>query len=337
MRFRLSIGNGSAALASMALTVLCLANAQAGPGDKIQFSAPTDPATSSNLNRLNPRESTFKQVQDDLFKPFKLGNQHYNEDGVMSVPPPSQMAPVVTDKRTLDLIEKRKNWAFANWNDLFPETSLDELANGEADGKEKKPVSLIERYYESLNQKPSSATNRASAKERMMQSLAGTNSFDLSGEAFTPEGQFNKIMRKILNPAGADREDRSVVDFQHTALRPPSPGELQEQKRRFEEFQRLLDPHLGAAPVSPVNSGFQAQTGNAAGNLLDAAPARRGPLNPSMAVADPTARSFYSHAYDDPTALALGQTNNLLTPRPVVPPQPAASLHPFDDLPKRKF
>jgi len=52
------------------------------------------------------------------------------------------------DKRTQELIEKRKNWAFADWNDLFPDPSMDDLAPAGGKAKTKKPLSLIERYYD---------------------------------------------------------------------------------------------------------------------------------------------------------------------------------------------
>lgn len=329
------MGNGFAALSLMVLAGLGMrVNAQAGPpGEKIQFSAPSNPAIASNLNRLDPHQNTFKQVQDDLFKPFKLGNQFYNRDGITSPPPPSQVMP---DMRTLDLIEKRKNWAFADWNDLFPDPSMEESSKDEMDGKGKKPLSLIEKYYENLNQKQTS-TNRWNINGRLGQDFAGTNTFDPNGETFSAEGQFNKIMKHILNPANTDGKDKSVVDFNHSTFRTPSAEEVQDQKRRFEEFQQLLDPHR-VAPLAPMNPGSQGQiNGNNPADQFASTPPHRAAINPAMGVTDPTAKAFYSHAYDDPTALALGQTNNLLTPRPLPPLLPPPKLQPFDNLSKRKF
>ena len=338
MRFILSGFNGCALSAFMALAVLGLATAQgAPPGDKIQFSEPANPTVASNLNRLDPRQSTFKQVEEDLFKPFKLGDPESAAERSTPFPTPPQMAPVAPDKRTQDLIERRKNWAFANWNDLYPDSSLEESANDGLDGQGKKTVSLIERYYESLNLKDSPATNRLNAARRFSQDFAGTNTFDPSGESFTTEGQFNKIMKHILNPRSADGTDKSVVDFEHAAFRPPTAEEMQEQKKRIEDFQRLLDPHRAAMPADQFGFGAQAQTpGGSPTNQFNSTSPHRSPINPSMGVADPTANAFYSHVYDDPTALALGQTNNLLTPRPTPPPT-MAPLQTSDSFPKRKF
>jgi hypothetical protein len=238
------------------------------------------------------------------------------------------------------LIEKRKNWAFTDWSDLFPDPSMEELSNKEGlDGKQKKSVSLIDRFYESLDQKRSSATNRMNSSGRFNQDFAGTNVLDPSGEAFTPEGQFNKIMKHIFNPAGADEADKSVIDFNHSNLRPLTSEQAQDQKRRFEEFQQLLDPHPVGTPANlanPANPGGQAGVYDPA-NQFNSTPQHRNPVNPSMGVVDPTAKAFYSHVYDDPTALALGQTNNLLTPRPATSPVPPPSMQSFDNIPKRKF
>jgi hypothetical protein len=335
MRFRLSSILGSLALVLITLVALGTTTAQADPpGGKIQFSAPSSPTVASNLNRLDPRQTNFKQVQNDLFKPF---NFNLPENPTEELPPPPQMAPSMPDKRAQDLIEKRKNWAFADWNDLFPDPSMDDISNSGPDGKDKKSVSLIERYCENLNQKQSSATNRSNGADRYIHALSSTNTFDPKGETFTPEGQINKIMKRVFNltPDGADK---SVVDFQHSAFPQATAEQLQDQKRRYEEFQQLLDPHRAIAPIDPLNPGAQAQgAGYNTVNQFLSAPAHRSPVNPSMGVADPTARAFYSHAYDDPTALALGQTNNLLTPKPTTPQTPAFQLEPFDNLPKRKF
>jgi len=338
MRFKLSSLNSCTALTLMALAGLGMAVAQAGPpGEKIQFSEPSNPTVASNLNRLDPRQSTFKEVEADLFKPFKLGQQFYNREGDLGVPLPSQIAPSAPDKRTQDLIEKRKNWAFADWNDLFPDPSMEEPSNDGLDGMEKKTVSLIERYYESLNQKHSPATNRLNTTGRFSQDFAGTNAFDTSGESFTPEGQFNKIMKQIFNPGSADGVDKSVVDFNRATLPPLTPDQILDQKKREEEFQRLLDPHRPVTSADQPGSGLQAQTaGINFTNQFTSELAHRSPISPSLGVTDPTANAFYSHVYDDPTALALGQTNNLLTPRPATP-APVFQLVPFDNLPKRKF
>ena len=254
MSFRLSGLNGCALSALMALAALGLATAQgAPPGDKIQFSEPANPTVTSNLNRLDPRQSTFKQVEEDLFKPFKLGDPESAAERPTPFPTPPQMAPVVPDKRTQDLIEKRKNWAFANWNDLYPDSSMEESSNDGLDGQGKKTVSLMEKYYESLNMKNSTATNRLNSARRFSQDFAGTNTFDPSGESFTTEGQFNKLMKHILNPEQRGwNEIKVLLTSSTSAIRPPTAEEMQEQKKRIEEFQRLLDPPPGGNAGRPI-------------------------------------------------------------------------------------
>lgn len=339
MRFKLSSIIGCRALVLVALAVLGTATTQAGPpGGKIQFSEPSNPTIASNLNQLDPRQSTVRQVQDDLFKPFKFSLPDNSPKELL--PPPPQMAPSMPDKRTQELIEKRKNWAFADWNDLFPDASMDDLAPSGSDDKANKPLSLIERYYESLNHKSSSATNRLNLNiaDRFIHGFSGTNILEPTGETFTPEGQINKIMKHVFNltPDGADK---NVVDFRHPALPEATAEQIQDQKRRYEEFQQLLDPHRAATPAEPLNPGAQIQgVGYNPASQSFSTTVHRNPVNPTLGAVDPTTKAFYSHAYDDPTALALGQTNNLLTPKPEAPqPSPFKSLVPFDNLAKRKF
>jgi hypothetical protein len=146
-----------------------------------------------------------------------------------------------------------------------------------------------------------------------------------------------KLMKQIILPHSADVLDNNVVDFKHGDFNQVTAEQAQEQKRRSEEFQRLLDPHWDATQAAATNSAVpgQASVNNFAGQVNFGTPSRSA-VGPAPGAVDPTARAFYSHVYDDPTALALGLTNNLLN-RPTTPTLPPPTLQALDTMPKRKF
>ena len=333
MRFTNSIIGCCAALGMVALAHPDAVIAQSGSGsEKIQYSKPSEGTVASNLNRLDPQQSTFKRVEDDLFKPFKP-----RVPVRFLFPPPEKFATPTTDRRTQEMIERRKNWAFADWNDLFPDSSADEQSDGDPEGRNKRPVSLIEKYMDNLDKKQQSTTNKLNVGAWMARQAGETYSFDSTPESYTVEGQMTKLMKQIILPHSADGLDNNVVDFKRADFNQLTAEQAQEQKRRSEEFQRMLDPHWEATQAAATNSSLPGQTtaNNSAGQINFGSPSRN--LNgPAPGVVDPTARAFYSHVYDDPTALALGLTNNLLT-RPTTPALPPPTLQTLDTMPKRKF
>ncbi len=110
MRFIISSMGFYAVLGMLALARPDAVIAQAGTGsEKIQYSKPSEGTVASNLNRLDPQQSTFKQVEDDLFTPFKP-----RVPVRFPFPRPEKFAVVAPDRRTQEMIERRKNWAFAD-------------------------------------------------------------------------------------------------------------------------------------------------------------------------------------------------------------------------------
>lgn len=330
MRFAIPTVGCCAVLGLLALADCNTVMGQAG--EKIQYSAPSDATIASNLNRLDPRQSTFKQVEEDLFKPFQP-----RAPARFPFPPPQQFAPPISDRRTQEMIERRKNWAFADWNDLFPDTSKDALSDDSEDGKNKKPVSLIERYLDNIDKRQQSTTNKLDVGAWFARQVAETNDFNHDQQSYTMEGQFSKLMKQIILPHSSDAADNNVIDFKHANIGQMTPEQIEEQKKRSEEFQHLLDPHWEATQAMATNAALPGQAENNPLAQLNSTSPSRNLNGPAPGMVDPTARAFYSHVYDDPTALALGLTNNLLTPRPTTPLLPPPTLQAIDTMPKRKF
>lgn len=337
MRFKVLSAGICMGLGLMALAPICFAQAQTPQaGQKIQFSAPSNPTVASNLSQLNPRQNTLKQVEDDLFKPFKTRDPFQPD----IFPKPQLFAPPTMDKRTQEMLDRRRNWAFADINDMNSDLSMNQQEDNTMDGKDQKPVSAIQRYLERLGNKPFSVTNKVNVTAWFMENLSGTNVLT-SPESMTVEGQMMKMIKAAIAPRQSDGGFNDVVDFRHGNFKALTATQIEDQKRRAEEFQQLLNAHSPAAQVSPVNAVNPILPGQQAIGLptnpfgtQGTAPLHRS-LTPGGPI-DPASKAFYSHVYDDPTSVALGQTNNLLSPRPA--PAPLTQLpEPSDPFPKRKF
>jgi hypothetical protein len=341
-------GRCRAALALVSACAAGLSTAYAGGhGEKIEFSEPSTPVMASNLtanlspavNRLNPTPSGFKQVEEDLFGPLKNSMQPVDSmQGVMTLPmgPQQQQPRQVLSKRNKELMEQRRNWAFTDLNDLYPDPTMEEafgIKQFNTDGTEKEPVSLIQRYYDRHDQKPAQNRNlRPGEKDAAnswdaRQGYYGANGSNPNNALLTGA---EPVRKNPFAPDSddSDNSDKSVATFRASDA-PRSPEDALAAQKHRDEFSRLLDPSL---PTLKTTSKL---FGDAGGTGLNPQSAKSDPLhdsnaqaaqqahrnfgNPGTGFVDPTAAALHSHVYDDPTATAL----NLPTlPKPVTVPTP---------------
>ena len=325
-------GRYCVALAVMTVCASGLSTVYAGGhGEKIEFSEPSTPVIASNLtanispaaNRLNPTPSGFKQVEEDLFGPLKNSMQPADSmQGVMSVPlpgPQQQQPRQVLSRRGKELLEQRRNWAFTDLNDLYPDPTMEEalgIKQFGADGKQQEPLSLIQRYYDHKDQKPDQNRNlRPGEKEPAnawdaRQGFYGANGYNAEN-TLLPGAD---LVRKNPFAAGPDDSGRSVATFRAVDAPKTLEETLAAQKHR-EEFSRLLDPSLPAARSTTTLFGQADATGfnplavksdtSHDGNAQTAQQTHR-TFNPMTGgFVDPTATALHSHVFDDPTATAL--------------------------------
>ena len=339
--------------------------ANLGPGQRIQFSPLSSPLAISNLtaavenpglNRLNPEPSGFKQVQEDLFRPLTDAMQPVDSmGGVMAVPlpAPEQSQQPVMDKHTRQLLEQRRNWAFTDLNDLYPEQNAEEMLGVKQygdDGREKEAKSPIDNYYEKLGQKQADGSNAKyqwgnGTDANGIKIAVSTNGLNGIGQNYTGNDLFQKT---IFAPG---QEDNSGGVFAPVNSR--SPGSIEEdrqarqaQQKHDNEFGRMLDPNY--QPPKQVDS----LSAIGLDRLLPSPPEKiqvsqaapqpyRSSINPMLGVADPN-DVFHSHVFDDPTARALGLPNPKPAAPPPAPPKTAQSmedmLNPYAaSVVKRKF
>lgn len=343
-------------LAAIAVLASGLSLAHAGGhGEKIEFSEPTTPTVSSNvsdtvnpaLERLNPT-SPFRQAREDLLRPLKeaLPSAADSMQGVMSLPPPEQFQPQPRlSKHERELLDRRRNWAFSDWNDLFPDPSLDDasgLKDLTADGKDKQSISVIQRYLdrEDQPQKYGALTNNNTLGPW---DADGRYRADFRNPAlFDPLTAQSDALSRMVRAPQQNATDKGKVDrgFKDVAGYIIGSQEEAAWKKRREDFEHLLDPNQPAA--KPDNGLFADPFSSSALQAAQQQPAQAQPYHSvlyPMGFTDPTARALHSSVYDDPTARALGLPNPTPPKAPEPPPETIQQkLDPFSAVvAKRRF
>jgi hypothetical protein len=274
---------------------LCIGVAQGQGGSKdrggrdIEFSATRSDEVATNLHQLASKKDTLKQLEEDLYKSVQTFVPQSSLDAVAAPPARQPAAPAVSNKRVKELLERRKNWAFANPKDLLSGPTAEELfrlPEYGPDGQEKKSLSPIEQYYEQLAAKRAGKTGSRAQKDDgefgvpdpLNPSEAAASRDDLNLPAGLREREL--ALKKLLEtdsgagePApGPARNPYSDIfglgdasSVQENAL---------EHKKNMDEFQRILDsrPPTASSAESAASLG-----GNSA--------AARGPAHPLSGLA----------------------------------------------------
>ncbi|MDB6018640.1 MAG: hypothetical protein JWR19_3129 [Pedosphaera sp.] len=313
--------------------LLCMPALAAGRhGAKIEFSEPATPTIASNLNRLNTSQSAFKQAQDEMFRPFQPFNaQDASDVGTMPFRP--RTPTVVPDKKTLEMMERRKNWAFTDSADLMPQQSYEDILHVKQygpDGKEKAELSPVQKYYESLGVK------NKPAKDPMVDAFTG----DKRPEAYRDFAGTNAFSPQQFTFSAAEGRQAPSIEqsaFSGSGLA-QAEHERQQSRQRTENFKALLD---GRDPVQLTTAPGSVNAANLYDRPNTPMPAPAAPVEYRSVLNSPVLQPFSSatqlrpRILDDPTARALG----LPQPMPqikVEPPKQPAPLQTFT-LPVRRF
>lgn len=328
------------------LAVFFVPGAQAGwldwktsaPGEKIQFfgaeTSDTNTATTvSNsapgaapvANPLNP--GMFGQMKEQIFGPLEQSLKNVDSTrGVMDLPPPQ--APPPTDKRTREMIDRQRNWAFANMEDLNSDPNAQDalgVKNLSADGKDNQSTSLVDKFYNKPTQNP--AQTQKQWKEAF--DPAGSRGFVRSNEwgATTPLQNADSFSRGWF-PSGQDSAglNREMPRFRADSVADLNSPEMQAAKKHNEDFERILTPSLPTVPTlnNSIPGLVDLNQNNASVPKATFKPQAADPyhsvVNPMMGVVDPNIAALHNHVYDDPTAASLGLPNPVAAKAPVKPP-----------------
>src|SRR2546426_4975317 len=137
-------------------SLLLAGNGRAGEpphGRPIEFSDPKSSEITTNLHQLSIKRGGLRDFEVDLTKSFQQGfSSRGSLDGIAEqqiryYSPP----PIIRFKKAKELLEREKNWALMNPEDLTRGPTPEEIFNLPEygpDGKEKKKGSAVERFYE---------------------------------------------------------------------------------------------------------------------------------------------------------------------------------------------
>ena len=328
---------GVTAVAAAALNTAMAQTPQDKLPEKIQFSTPSSPIIVSNLNQLNSDQQAG-QFKGQV-RPYVPEEPPKNPNGTPFTP--VQIPQQSATQRARNIAERKRNWAFDEWNNLYADPTMQpdapgmsELGPDEKDNDffsgTKPPTTIDQR--QPLN--PTRLMEGAAAMESGDGMITKPNEFNPMSVAI-PEG--DKFLRSLF--VGGGTADK-IAPADHPLE--VAPGNYNAQAQ-MEQIKRLMpggsSPRLDATSIlgdpmraAPHNNNNPAMLTDQSGT---AAP-YRSILNQSFTASDPTTNAFHPAILDDPTARSLGMPNP--SPPPVEQPKPPPPQDPFvSNMPKRKF
>jgi hypothetical protein len=333
-------------LALAVATIVGFASVQVrGQGERIHFSEPTGGVSASNINANLPSSSNpfapptaFKQMQDDLFRPLAESlHDSSSMDSVFPVPPPSQQSQAPLSRHAREMLDRRLNWAFSDFEELNGNSSSDNILGSIGlDGDDSsEPVSLVNQYFDNLGKKSDTRRNSAFGGESPDPNAALIRRYD--PDSLTDVGEKNFIDK--LFDAKLNQKKSSVGNFNSASGQ--QNGGMENplvEERRLDNFRRysLMDPTTPTPKREDSMSAVYFDQLGATYGGADAAPKPAVTDDPHHSVlyrapqfADPTISALHSAVYDDPTAVALGLNN---PPPPVVAPKPPVTAQSVQNL-----
>lgn len=340
-------------------------------GRKIEFSDPGGSTLTSNLNSIATGKAAFPSFGDDLRRSADMLQTGGSLQGIGG-PLIQRAPPAVSSKKLKELMEKRHDWQFLEFEDYQSEQTIEEMLGISEYGpggelKEKK--SPLERYYERLDRAHGPATNRTRDDTSFSLDFGlgkerdgglkdgGFRSQGNSGEGLAEaEDPLKQLLRgNTGNPLFPDQHKSagfSPVFAQPKSWQPETPENTKAQAARLEEFKRIWDAH-GQPALSTASSISGITPFDPLKTTASSTPAFALPMNPESATVSPVPAVTPSGIGRDslspltPAAgLAArpfelpGASPSLPALTPATPlPEPARTVTPASDfsIPKRRF
>jgi hypothetical protein len=239
-------------------------------GRKIEFSDPRGGLAASNLNAIVSGKAAPPKVENGLKNPFDMFQAGGSLEGVGGLPMQRAPASPVDGRKLKELLEKRQDWQFLEFEDYHSVETIEEAIgiteygpNGEL--KEKK--SPLERYYERLDRANAPATNRTRNDAlfgtgfELRTKNDGSKELNLNGhenepgavaEADNPLQQFLRghpgtpLFQEKSKPGSFADVFGQTEPWKTEALE-----KSRNQAAHHEEFKRILEQHTLPALSSP--------------------------------------------------------------------------------------
>ncbi len=223
-------------LTAMAVAGLNAAMAQTlpeKPPEKIQFSTPSSPIVISNLNQLNSDQNGAFKSPAKPFDPQSLMN-----NPARTPFKPVQIPQTSASQRARDLAERRRNWAFSEWNNLYADPTLQPETPGMS---ELGPDEKDNDFFSGMKPAAASEQKQPLNPTRLMESAAAMES---GNNTPTKPDEFNPM--SVAIPEG-DKFLRSLFVGNSAAdkIAPPNhpldvaPGDYSAQMQ-MNEIKRLM-------------------------------------------------------------------------------------------------
>jgi len=330
-------------------------------GRPIEFSDPKSAEITTNLNQFSIKRGGLRDLEVDL-KSFQQGfSSRSSLDGIAEPPVRYSPPPVIQSKKARELLERKKNWAFMNPEDLTSGATAEQIFNLPEygpDGKEKRKSSAVELYYERQEREQRSAAGkrdrgRESDDLFARRSAAGREDADLKDQMALSEEltESERSLRRALanskttdNLSSSDLGQSTFSDIFRLGNNTLPSDQLDAQKAYKkayrEQFEKLLDPStitstspqlpsslsgaLDSSSVAPVPVFDHVQASSRSSVFDSTSGALSSPLQPS-GLSDATAKAL-SPWNVTPSAFPKADQPKVTSP---------ASL--LDFVPTRKF
>jgi hypothetical protein len=299
-----------------------------------------------------PGQGKFDTFKKDLFQPLEPFGPRTAMDRVMNPRFSPRFSPA--DQKAQDQMEQRRNWVFTDLNDLHemskPEDGMMKFMPELQPEKEAlKKLPPMERYYQEMTRAQGLNTNAMGEMMSMAMGLKGPNATNMMNPMVMMLQGTNDLMRAMLLAGDPEPPDKTTPVFTAAPLTLEVTVREQKEKRRLEEFKRLLDPTLPELPppnahvLTAMEQLLQpapaTPTPVAAGGLPGGLPgAATAPLpsgmTPAFGIPAPAANTFNPMLPGNPFAIS---TPLNLQPKPVNNNTPTKPPDVLDNYPKRKF
>ena len=356
MSFRLSSCRICWGVAALALSGLLVYSAQAGGkqrGRTIEFSEPKSDEVSTNLHQLTSKKDGLRQLEEDLYKPLQSFAPKSSLEGVVAQPHRPPASSVIQSKRAKELLERRKNWEFMTPEDLMSGPTVEGILKApqyDADGRQKKDLPPMERYYQRLTAKrPSGKSPSQSKDDDLFGASRKTNPRDqlaLHDDSNLPSG----VKESAQALQQWSESDTAGGPFSRGATRSgfsdvfglgdntQSKEQVAEHKKLMDEYRSIVDPSWRSPAVANAAKPDYGLT-DAAHPMKNATAGLAGPsslathkgLDAQWEVLNPM---LGPPGLPDVNAQALGQSRSAPPPLRVEAPKVAT---PTFTAPKRAF
>ena len=234
-------------------------------------SAPLASSVGTNSSSAT-RKDGLKQLEDDIFKPFKKSLSPESSLDAVLTPPQTRLSSrrqAPQSKKEKEQEAERREWVFLSADELATGPSMEEVFNLPEygpDGMVKKKLSPMERYLERLEGKNSSETNgsnkaRDPNRYRASEQQASSEEVDVlarTKESKTDEDSIDRVQKLFSGrsddtPLGSSAHHGTVADiFGLGDSSKSSPDLTKAQKGRLDEFKAMI----GFSSPGPSSSPF---------------------------------------------------------------------------------